>query len=357
MKLFTVGPTQMRQEVLDVRHKQVPYFRTTEFSEVMLDSDKLIKKFMNAPETYKSIYLTASGTAALEATIMNCMNKKDHALVINGGTFGQRFVDLCELYEIPYTSIELNDEALTASHFAALETQDISFVLANIDETSTGQLYDINLLRDFADKKGAYLIIDAISSFLIDPYDMERNHIDATILSSQKGLCIAPGISPIVISDRLYEERVKHNQLKSLYFNFNQYVDNFTRGQTPFTPAVGVCYEMNTALHLIEEEGYNNYLTRIDAVAKDFRNRIKELPVSIPTFKLSNAVTPIRFQEPIAKEIFTILKDKYGIFVNPTGGKNENYVLRVAHIGDITIEDNIMLVELIKTVISEIKGE
>ena len=50
MKLFTVGPTQMRQEILDVRHQQVPYFRTTEFSEVMLDSDRLLKKFMNAPE-------------------------------------------------------------------------------------------------------------------------------------------------------------------------------------------------------------------------------------------------------------------------------------------------------------------
>ena len=48
MKLFTVGPTQMRKEILDVRHQQVPYFRTTEFSEVMLDSDRLLKKFMNA---------------------------------------------------------------------------------------------------------------------------------------------------------------------------------------------------------------------------------------------------------------------------------------------------------------------
>ena len=60
MKLFTVGPTQMRKEILDVRHQQVPYFRTTEFSEVMLDSDRLLKKFMNAPESYKSIYLTRS---------------------------------------------------------------------------------------------------------------------------------------------------------------------------------------------------------------------------------------------------------------------------------------------------------
>jgi len=316
MKLFTVGPTQMRKEILDVRHQQVPYFRTTEFSDVMLDSDRLLKKFMNAPESYKSIYLTASGTGALEATIMNCMNETDHVLVINGGTFGQRFVDLCELHEIPHTMIKLEDgEALTANHFAAVEEQAFTFVIANIDETSTAQLYDINLLSCFAKKKQAYLVIDAISSFLIDHYDMAGNNIDVTILSSQKGLCIAPGISPIVISDRLYEERVKNNHIKNLYFDFNQYVKNFTRGQTPFTPAVGVCLEMNKALHLIEEEGFENYLARIDSVAKDFRNRIKELPVSIPTFTISNAVTPIRFEQPIAKDVFTILKDKYDIFV------------------------------------------
>ena len=96
----------------------------------------------------------------------------------------------------------------------------------------------------------------------------------------------------------------------------------------------------------MKRKGFENYLACIDSVAKDFRNRIKELPVSLPTFSISNAVTPIRFEQPIAKEVFsTILKDKYDIFVNPTGGVNEDYVLRVAHIGDTTIEDNKMLVE------------
>ena len=78
---------------------------------------------MNAiRRSYKSIYLTASGTGELGATIMNCMNETDHVLVINGGTFGQRFVDLCELHEIPHTVIKLDEGGeLTAKHFAAVE--------------------------------------------------------------------------------------------------------------------------------------------------------------------------------------------------------------------------------------------
>ena len=60
MKLFTVGPTQMRKEIMEVGGQLVPYFRTPEFSEIMLDSDRLLKKFMNAGRDAQSIYLTCS---------------------------------------------------------------------------------------------------------------------------------------------------------------------------------------------------------------------------------------------------------------------------------------------------------
>ena len=119
---------------------------------------------------------------------------------------------------------------------------------------------------------------------------------------------------------------------------------DFERGQTPFTPCVGICMEMNRALNLIEEMGLENLLMSIDKVAKDFRKRVKELPVTIPAFPLSSAITPI------------IFKDKYDVDVNPTGGDREEYVLRVAHIGDTTIEDNKMLIDLLRKAIKEAKS-
>ena len=45
----------------------------------------------------------------MEATVMNCLNKSDKALIVNGGSFGQRFVDLCEIYQIPYEEIKLGN--------------------------------------------------------------------------------------------------------------------------------------------------------------------------------------------------------------------------------------------------------
>ena len=161
----------------------------------------------------------------------------------------------------------------------------------------------------------------------------------------------------IVLSKRIIEERVKNNTIKSLYFDFKDYFRNFERGQTPYTPAVGICIELSASLKMIERVGLQNHLQHIAEVAQDFRERIKELPVSLPGFPLSNAITPIIFKEPIAYKVFEILKDKYDIYVNPTGGKMADYSLRVAHIGQISKKDNSILIEKMKSVIEEIVSD
>ncbi|KGQ26450.1 pyridoxal-phosphate-dependent aminotransferase family protein [Gallibacterium anatis] len=354
MKLFTIGPVDMLPEIKKIAGEQIPYFRTDEFSQMMLDSDCLLKKFMNA-DNCKSIYLTASGTAAMEATLMNCLRPNDNVLIINGGTFGKRFCEICDIHKYNYMSIDLNiDEQLTRQHLESFEKYNFSALIVNIHETSTGQLYNIELLSEFCKKKNIFLIVDAISSFLCDPYDMNKYNIDATIISSQKGLCIAPGLSIIVLSERILRERVNNNNIRSLYFDFKEYINNFERGQTPFTPCVGICLEMNKALKIIEDTGLQSYLNNIKNIALDFRNRIKSLPVQLPTFQLSNAITPIIFHKPIAMAVFQKLKDDYQIIVNPTGGKYSDYILRISHIGATTIEDNKNLVNALEKIISHL---
>ena len=111
---FTVGPVMSSNIVCSVGAEQVPYFRTPEFSEVMLENEKYIKKFAKASEESRTIFITGSGTASMEATVMNAFSSKDKVLIVNGGSFGQRFVDLCKIHEIPYEEIKLNvGEALT----------------------------------------------------------------------------------------------------------------------------------------------------------------------------------------------------------------------------------------------------
>ena len=87
---FTVGPVMSSEEVLSIGAEQVPYFRTAEFSAVMLENEKYMLEYAKAPENSRAVFMTCSSTGSMEATVMNCFSKNDKVLVINGGSFGQR---------------------------------------------------------------------------------------------------------------------------------------------------------------------------------------------------------------------------------------------------------------------------
>ena len=72
---FTVGPVMSSEEVLEVGSEQVPYFRTTEFSELMFENEKLIKRFAKADENSRVVFITGSGTASMEASVINTLKK------------------------------------------------------------------------------------------------------------------------------------------------------------------------------------------------------------------------------------------------------------------------------------------
>ena len=119
---FTVGPVQSSDAVRAIGAEQVPYFRTSEFSEVMLENERLVKKFSKASDQSKVVFITGSGSASMETAIMNTLTPKDKALVVNGGSFGHRFVELLELHHVPYTEIQLeHGKTLRAEHLAPFE--------------------------------------------------------------------------------------------------------------------------------------------------------------------------------------------------------------------------------------------
>ncbi len=354
MKLFTIGPAQMYQEVLDERNSLVPYFRTADFSEKMLFVSSMLKKVMHAGSDAKTIFLTASGTGAMEATVTNCFSSQDKLLIINGGTFGKRFCQICDFHSLPYRSIDLAfGQTLTEEQLLPYESGGYRALLVNLHETSTGQLYDIRMLSAFCKRNHMFLIVDAISTFLCDNYDMSQYDIDATIISSQKGLCCSPGISFVVLSARLDAYRQK-NAAKSYYFDFDDCIKNIERGQTPFTPAVGVLLEIYAMMKKIEREGSRSLLDKAKENALYFRERMNELPCTIPTHPLSNAITPVIFDSPVAKGLFDYLKEKKNIYVNPCGGELAEKMIRVAHIGDLSIEDHR---ELADSIAMYLKGE
>ena len=352
MKLFTVGPTQMHERTLEVSGRQVPYFRNQEFSDVVFDCERLFRECAKADADARLVILTASGTGAMEAVVMNYLGKDDRALVVNGGSFGARFAQICDIHGVPHSDIVLEpDEQLEQHHLDAHREDGCTALLVNLDETSTGQLYDLDMLAAFAKENGLFFVVDAISAFASDPINFQEAGIDALIVSSQKALAIAPGIALVLLSGRAVE-RLEGAPRTTLYFDFNDYLLNGVRGQTPFTPAVGIIYELQDRLHAIKEAGgIDVEVERVTAQASDFRERISDLPLSVAPFRKSNAVTRIVFEKPIAKTVCAKLKADYGFVLNPCGGAMADTALRVAHIGDLTIEDNKALAEALKVLV------
>lgn len=346
---FTVGPVQSCDAVLEIGAQQVPYFRTPEFSAVMLENERLMKQFAKAGEDARVVFLTGSGTASMEAAVMNTLDSQDKVLIVNGGSFGQRFVDLCLLHEIPHTQIKLETgKALTAAHLLPFEGCGYTAFLVNVHETSTGVRYDMDLISAFCRRNGMFLIVDAISSFLADDFAMEALGVDVMITGSQKALACPPGISVIVLSAGAVE-RVNSHKCRSMYLDLKSALSNARRGQTPFTPAVGTLLQIHARLCQIQDQGgVESETAKIAALAVDFREKIRELPFEVVSESLSNAVTPLHPVNASAYQIFTILKDEYNIWVCPNGGSLADTIFRVGHIGALTCEDNTTLVNALK---------
>ena len=103
---------------------------------------------------------------------------------------------------------------------------------------------------------------------------------------------------------------------------------------------------MNARLKEIDcAGGVEAEMSKIAALAKDFRSKIEGLPLKIFSHSLSNAVTALKPQKASAYDIFTVLKDEYHIWVCPNGGELAKTVFRVGHIGALTMDDNTKLVE------------
>ena len=339
---FTVGPVQSSEAVRAIGAEQVPYFRTSEFSELMLENERLLKKFANATDDSKAVFMTCSGSGGMETAIMNTLTKDDKALVINGGSFGERFVELLTLHEIPFTEIKLEyGKALKYEHLAPYEEQGYSAFLLQKHETSTGVHYDFDMVSDFCKRNGCFLIVDTISTFLADPFDMSKSGTGVMITGSQKALACPPGIALMILSPFALK-RIEKTKCCCQYFDLKLALKNQERGQTPWTPAVGVLRQINVRLKEIDATGGDKVeIARTANLAQYFRNKLKEhnLPFEIASESLSNAVTPLHPTTQSAFEIFLKIKDEYGMWICPNGGDMKDNVFRVGHIGSLTEAD------------------
>ncbi|MBB1488955.1 pyridoxal-phosphate-dependent aminotransferase family protein [Oceanospirillum sediminis] len=339
--LFTPGPVPMQQDICDIGGEQTPYFRNDWFSQVVKECETNLLDCVNAPEGSRAIFLTASGTGAMEASVINLLKADQKTLVVNGGSFGQRFADLCDIHHKPYQSLHVADSDLsdiadqcTADSFCTL--------LINAHETSVGRLYNLQAVGQFCRENGLLNIVDGISMFVTDPLDMTEFNIDALIISSHKALGLHAGLSMVILSPRAIEAL---NERCSMYFDFHSYLNDGERGQTPFTPAINILMQLQHRLRQLVDGGLAKEVERAKEIAHYFREQISPLPLGFYSQYMPNAMTTLSpLDGRSAAQVVLDMEQNYGMVLTPNGGELRDKVFRVSHMGcmDIRYTDQLL---------------
>lgn len=332
LRLFTPGPVPIEDHLLAIGHRQPPYNRTDAFSKY---TDEILHGLKYVFQTEgKVALLTGSGTAAMEAAVLNYLDDKDKVLIINGGTFGQRWCDLCDIHAVSYDEIEvppggdLDLDLLTDR----LAKPTYTALLINAHETSTGHLYDIRAIGAIARQEDVLFIVDAISSICADPFFMDEWQVDVAILSSQKALALPPGLSFVAMNERAME-RLSRSTPKSVYFNIGRYLEDQQRGQSPYTPAIGVMLQLHQRLLDLQNETLAASVAKHHERATFFRAAMKGLAFDTLPLRPSNALTALLCRGFDAAELAQELADDHGLFVAPSGGSLKATLIRISHMG------------------------
>ncbi len=304
-----VFPGEIEPEILAVAAGEIPYMRTADFSQRVKAIEASLLSLAGC-RGGKAIIYTASGTGAMDAVVTNYVAARGKALVVDGGSFGHRWAELCRYYDLPHVVMPVGfaadiDYTLLDS---IVERERPAVLLIQHHETSTGQRFDLHRVSALCRRHRVSLVVDAISSFLADPFDMDALGIDIAITSSQKGLNIQPGLAIVLISKNLDGFQW---QRRGYYFDFTDNLRNLTRGQTPYSPATMLFLQLEARLRQIEADGgAQAAVSRVARRAEFFRTLCRHYGWRIPAVTPSNAIT--------------------GFFV---GGNNGNLAAKVAQRG------------------------
>jgi len=225
-------------------------------------------------------------------------------------------------------------------------------MLVNHHETSTGTLHDLGILSAHCRAHGMLLVVDAIGSFLADPLSMTEHGVDALLFSSQKALGLPPGLSFIILNGRAVA-RARGARPRSYYLDLRRYLEDGERGQTPFTPAVGIVRQLEGRLAAILELGAEQAVAAVARLAADFRRRIRGLPFRVFPDHPSNAVTALEPTGGIAPDTYVRRLREHGCVVCPNGGELGRVIFRVGHLGALTTRDNARLAAALRSVAGE----
>ncbi|MEE8362626.1 MAG: alanine--glyoxylate aminotransferase family protein [Dehalococcoidia bacterium] len=360
MNLRIPGPTPLPDEILEVVGAQMINHRGPEFA-VMIDRMTANLKTALAT-TGRAYFATASGSGAMEMSIVNTLSPGDRVLSISIGTFGNRFGDIAEAYGAEVTRLECEwGEAADPEQVRSLlkGIDGCAAVVFTHSESSTGVINPLEAIaRVVHEESDALVLLDAVSSAGGVPLPMDAWGVDVVATASQKAWVAPPGIAMIALNDRAWEAH-ESSTMPRYYFNVDMYQRFLEIGQPPFTPALPTVYALDKSLQAIVDEGVESVFARHHARAEQTRQGIKSLGLELfPDESVaSDTVTAIKVPDDIdGGELVTKVRTEQGVVLGGGQQKLAGKIFRIGHMGRVEPDEIDGCLTAIEKTLASLRG-
>jgi predicted phosphoserine aminotransferase len=351
IKLFIPGPVEVYPDILKEMSRPVIGHRSSAYQDLHADTVAKLKKILF---TQNDAFLsTSSATGVWEACARNCIGEK--ALACVNGAFSESWYKVAlangkeaDKIEVPLGKAikpEMIDEKLATGEYDSL--------LFVHNETSTGvanPLYKVaEVMKKYPD---VIFMVDAVSSMAGMKIEVDKLGIDVCLASVQKAFAIPPGLAVFTVSKKAYEraEKIKNRGYYFDFFVFKKYAE---KNQTPSTPAIPQIYGLNTQLDKMLKEGMENRFERHKQMAEFTRKWALGRGFQLFPEKgyESNTLTSVSNNKGIfIADLIKKLENK-GMTISNGYKEMQEKNFRIAHMGDMKIEDIKGLLEAIDEIL------
>ncbi len=340
--LMIPGPTIMPPAVQEALARPQLGHRSEEFAEVFKEvAERLKQVFQTQNEV---LIYTASGTGAMEASVVNLLSPGDVAINVSIGVFGDRFGQIlrnfgAEVVEVKFLEGTAADAERVKKAIEATPAAKALYITFN--ETSTGVVNELEPIAEAARKAGLLVVVDAISGLVAMDLPVDEWGLDVVVAGSQKAFGMPPGLAFCCVSERAWEAH-KTAEMPRFYWDFEAMKKAQAKGSTAWTPSVNLVYALGAAVELILEEGLENCFARHKRLAEAIRRAMEALGLELfaEAGHRSQAVTSVKVPEGLdVGQVRDILNERFDIVT--AGGQRQlkGKIFRIGHLGFVQERD------------------
>ncbi len=334
------GPTNVPNRVMRAMLAPIINHRSDDFVELYTD---VVEKTQQVFQTQNDIVaLSASGTGAVEASVVNIVKKGDKIIIPVNGEFSSRLAELIEAQGAHVVKLQTppgENATFDQIKEAFDNNKDVKAFYVVHNETSTGTMVNyLDRISDLTSRNDAMYIVDSVSLLGGVNLPVDKWNIDVCMTGAQKAIAAPPGISPISVSPKAKKYMIT-NPPATMYFNLSRYFKYYEESKhTPFTPALPLLYAYREALTIMLEEGLENVYKRHKVCSDALYSSLSAIGLTPFAKKEDRSISIIalNYLDGLEDKTFRdTLADKFKVLVAGGFGNLKGKVFRVGCMGEV----------------------